>query len=240
MNCSAMPAGGVVVVIPVVVPTTDNQRRVKSRSHVRHSQTMSTPRTSRGVVRPCVPRCSLPDLRRTVWRESQLRSIFPHDKAAGTICSPMNNPALTALGAIYLVYGRPTMHYTTDFLMETYRRMVRIRLFETSMFESQDIPTVGHTSVGMEGSIVGACMALHASDYIVGTHRSHGHPIGKGADVRRLAAELLGGETGVDKGKGGSMHLSDFSVGSLGETSIVGSGLPVATGAGLAIKVWDG
>ncbi len=129
------------------------------------------------------------------------------------------------------------MHYTTDFLTETFRRMVRIRLFETSMLERQDIPTVGHTSVGMEGSIVGACMALRASDYIVGTHRSHGHPIGKGADVRRLAAELLGRETGVNKGKGGSMHLSDFSVGSLGETSIVGSGLPVATGAGLAIKM---
>src|ERR1700722_1760604 len=66
-----------------------------------------------------------------------------------------------------------------------------------------------------------------------GTHRSHGHPIGKGAKLDRMLAELMGKETGVDHGKGGSMHLSDFSVGSLGETSIVGSGLPVAAGAAL-------
>jgi pyruvate dehydrogenase E1 component alpha subunit len=72
---------------------------------------------------------------------------------------------------------------------------------------------------------------------MVGTHRSHGHPIGKGAKLDRLVAELMGKETGVDHGKGGSMHLSDFSVGSLGETSIVGSGLPVAAGAALGSKL---
>ena len=125
----------------------------------------------------------------------------------------------------------------TGLLVECLRRMYRIRIFDTTLSQRDDLPSVGHMSVGMEASIVGACMALEPDDYMVGTHRSHGHPIGKGADIRPLAAEMLGKRTGVNQGKGGSMHLSDFSVGSLGETSIVGSGLPVATGAGLGIKM---
>jgi TPP-dependent pyruvate/acetoin dehydrogenase alpha subunit len=80
-------------------------------------------------------------------------------------------------------------------------------------------------------------MALRVDDYMVGNHRSHGHPIGKGAKLRGLMAELLGRTTGVCGGKGGSMHLADFSVGSLGETSIVGSGIPVAAGAALGAKM---
>jgi pyruvate dehydrogenase E1 component alpha subunit len=72
---------------------------------------------------------------------------------------------------------------------------------------------------------------------MIGNHRSHGHPIAKGAKLPRLMAELLGRGTGVCGGKGGSMHLADFSVGSLGETSIVGSGIPVAAGAALGAKM---
>jgi pyruvate dehydrogenase E1 component alpha subunit len=72
---------------------------------------------------------------------------------------------------------------------------------------------------------------------MIGNHRSHGHPIGKGASINPLMAELFGRKTGVCSGKGGSMHLSDFSVGSLGETSIVGSGVPVAAGAALGAKL---
>ena len=94
-----------------------------------------------------------------------------------------------------------------------------------------------HLSIGQEAEIVGACMALTTEDYIVGNHRSHGHPIGKGAGLRRLMAELLGKATGVNQGKGGSMHLADFSVGSVGETSIVGSGIPVAAGAALGAQL---
>jgi len=124
--------------------------------------------------------------------------------------------------------------------LEIYRRMQRIRQFEAA---AVDLLTRGemtgglHTTPGQEAAIVGACMALGDDDYMVGTHRSHGHPIGKGAGLDRLMAELLGRTTGVNRGKGGSMHLSDFSVGSLGETSIVGSGLPVATGAALGSKM---
>ena len=80
-------------------------------------------------------------------------------------------------------------------------------------------------------------MALRDDDYMVGNHRSHGHPIGKGADLKRLMAELLGRKTGVNQGKGGSMHLADFNVGSVGETSIVGSGIPLAAGAALGAKM---
>lgn len=124
--------------------------------------------------------------------------------------------------------------------LEMYRRMSRIRQFEDNtkdLLLKGDLYGAFHTSTGQEASIVGSCMALRADDYMVGTHRSHGHPIGKGARLDRLLAELMGKETGVNQGKGGSMHLSDFSVGSLGETSIVGSGLPVATGAALGSKM---
>ena len=119
---------------------------------------------------------------------------------------------------------------------ELYRRMVRIRTFETEAEKAGlrgEIPGALHTAAGQEGEIVGACMALRSDDYMVGNHRSHGHPIGKGAALRPLMAELFGKRTGVCHGKGGSMHLADFSIGSLGETSIVGSGLPVAVGAAL-------
>lgn len=123
---------------------------------------------------------------------------------------------------------------------EMLRRMLRIRLFEETavdLLQKGEIPGGLHTTPGQEATIVGACMALDRDDYMVGTHRSHGHPIGKGASLKGLMAELLGRSTGVNRGKGGSMHLADFSVGSLGETSIVGSGLPIATGAALGAKM---
>jgi pyruvate dehydrogenase E1 component alpha subunit len=129
---------------------------------------------------------------------------------------------------------------TSDQLREMYRRMARIRQFEDTtkqLLLAGELYGAFHTSTGQEASIVGSCMALRDGDYMVGTHRSHGHPIGKGARLDALLAELMGKETGVNQGKGGSMHLSDFSIGSLGETSIVGSGLPVATGAALASKL---
>ena len=125
-------------------------------------------------------------------------------------------------------------------LSEIMRRMQRIRRFEDAamvMHKNGEIRGALHTSQGQEGEIVGACSAMRNDDYMVGNHRSHGHPIGKGAKLRGLMAELLGKIDGVCGGKGGSMHLADFSVGSLGETSIVGSGIPVATGAALGAKM---
>jgi pyruvate dehydrogenase E1 component alpha subunit len=128
----------------------------------------------------------------------------------------------------------------TDFLLTMYRRMLRIRIFDErvkKMVSRGELPGAVHTSLGQEAEVVGACMALRDDDYMTGNHRSHGHPIGKGSALAPLMAEILGKATGVCKGKGGSMHLADFAVGSLGESGIVGSAIPVATGAGLSARV---
>lgn len=112
-----------------------------------------------------------------------------------------------------------------------------IRAFEEmteKLINRGDVMGVMHSSAGQEATCVGACMALRDDDYITGTHRSHGHPIAKGSKVDRLVAELMGRSTGVCKGMGGSMHLADFSVGSLGESAIVGSSIGIAVGAALA------
>jgi pyruvate dehydrogenase E1 component alpha subunit len=121
-----------------------------------------------------------------------------------------------------------------DQQLEMYRRMQRIRQFEQAV---QDNNIAGHLSIGQEAAIVGACMALRNDDAITGTHRSHGHPIGKGAALKPLMAELMGKTTGICKGRGGSMHLADASIGSIGESAIVGGGIPLATGAGLSAQV---
>jgi len=124
--------------------------------------------------------------------------------------------------------------------MQTYRLMLRIRKFEeegTRLYKAGRIPGAYHASIGQEAAIVGACTALQAGDAMTGTHRSHGHPIGKGADLRALMAELMGKATGICKGRGGSMHLADNSVGIIGESAIVGGGIPLATGCGLSAKV---
>ena len=125
-------------------------------------------------------------------------------------------------------------------LMEMQRRMLRIRHFDeraSKMVKRGQIPGTVHTSIGQEAQVVGACMALNEGDYMSGNHRSHGHPIGKGSPLNPLMAELVGKATGVCGGKGGSLHLADFSVGSLGESGIVGSSIPIATGAALSAKV---
>jgi TPP-dependent pyruvate/acetoin dehydrogenase alpha subunit len=134
--------------------------------------------------------------------------------------------------------GIASMKIVAD--LEAYRRMLRIRRFEeegTRLFKEGVIPGAYHSSIGHEAAIVGACIALQADDFMTGTHRSHGHPIGKGADLRGLMAELMGKETGICKGRGGSMHLADSSVGIVSESAIVGGGIPLATGCGLSAKV---
>jgi TPP-dependent pyruvate/acetoin dehydrogenase alpha subunit len=132
------------------------------------------------------------------------------------------------------------MTLRNDLQIETYRRMHRIRAFEKAvekLINEGEVPGPAHSSIGQEGAIVGACMALRDQDYIAGTHRSHGHPIGKGADVKPLLAEILGKATGVCKGRGGSMHLADSKVGSIGESAIIGGGIPIAAGAALSAQV---
>lgn len=125
--------------------------------------------------------------------------------------------------------------------LEMYRRIVRIRRLEEQVMRlvKAGAETAGpyHLYTGEEAVAVGACMALRDDDYITGTHRSHGHPIAKGGDLRKAMAELLGKRTGYCKGKGGSMHLADFSIGVLGESGIVGSAMPTAVGAALGSKL---
>lgn len=131
--------------------------------------------------------------------------------------------------------GLPIEH-----LREMLRRMLRIRLFDeraSILLMRSQLPGVLHNSIGQEAEIVGACMALRDDDYMTGNHRSHGHPIGKGVGLAPLMAELFGKETGVCRGKGGSMHLAAFSAGSLGESGVVGSLMPVAVGAGLSARL---
>ncbi|MBM3959869.1 MAG: thiamine pyrophosphate-dependent dehydrogenase E1 component subunit alpha [SAR202 cluster bacterium] len=125
-------------------------------------------------------------------------------------------------------------------LMLMLRRMWLIRHFEETVikvYTSGEFGGAAHPYIGEEAVAVGACVALRDSDYIAGNHRSHGHPIAKGGDVKKAMAEIYGRRDGYCKGKGGSMHLADFSIGILGESGIVASSVPVATGAALAAKL---
>jgi TPP-dependent pyruvate/acetoin dehydrogenase alpha subunit len=125
-------------------------------------------------------------------------------------------------------------------LIEMLRRMLRIRRFEEAVIDlvqRGEIVGAAHSYIGEEAVAVGACLALRDDDWMTGNHRSHGHPIAKGGDVRRAMAELLGKRTGFCKGKGGSMHLADFSIGILGESGILGSSIPVAVGAALGSRL---
>lgn len=121
-----------------------------------------------------------------------------------------------------------------------YRTMVTIRQFETlagELFAAGKIPGFIHLSLGQEGSAVGVCSCLRADDYLTTTHRGHGHMIAKGADLKKMVAELFGKKTGYCKGKGGSMHIADFSLGILGANGVVAGGLPIIAGAGFSIKM---
>lgn len=125
-------------------------------------------------------------------------------------------------------------------LIEMLTKMYEIRFFEEKVFElyAQNlVPGTVHLYAGEEAVAVGVCSNLRIDDYITSTHRGHGHCIAKGADLKRTMAEILGKETGYCKGKGGSMHIADFSVGMLGATAVVGAGLPIAVGAGLSIRL---
>ena len=127
-----------------------------------------------------------------------------------------------------------------DKLMLMLERMWLIRNFELKVIEAHktgEFAGGAHPYIGEEAVAVGACIAMRDTDYIAGNHRSHGHPIAKGASLNKAMAEIFGRRDGYCKGKGGSMHLADFSVGILGESGIVGSSVPIATGAALASKL---
>jgi acetoin:2,6-dichlorophenolindophenol oxidoreductase subunit alpha len=125
-------------------------------------------------------------------------------------------------------------------MLRLYRTMVTVRKFETlagEMFAAGKIPGFIHLSIGQEASSVGVCSVLRPDDYIATTHRGHGHVIAKGGDLKKMIAELIGRRTGYCKGKGGSMHIADFSLGILGANGVVAGGFPIIVGAGLSIKL---
>jgi TPP-dependent pyruvate/acetoin dehydrogenase alpha subunit len=121
-----------------------------------------------------------------------------------------------------------------------FRTMALIRAFETrvsALYRDGEIPGFVHTSLGQEAVAAGTCAALQPDDYLTTTHRGHGHVLAKGADVERMMAELFAKATGLCRGKGGSMHVADPAIGILGANAIVGAGMPLAVGAGLASKL---
>jgi len=125
-------------------------------------------------------------------------------------------------------------------LVEIYKKMLEIRYFEekaAEIWEQGRIPGLIHLYPGMEAVATGACASLRPDDYVVSTHRGHGHCIAKGVSLEKMMAELLGKETGSCRGKGGSMHIADMSLGVLGSVGIVGSGIPIATGVGLSVQM---
>ncbi len=129
--------------------------------------------------------------------------------------------------------------YSKNLAEELYYKMLKIRRFEETVeryFLDGEIPGFLHLYIGEEAIASGVCASLTDSDYIASTHRGHGHTIAKGADLNRVMAEIFGKKTGSCKGKGGSMHIADFSVGMLGANGVVGGGFNLAVGAALAIK----
>src|SRR5947208_5754910 len=121
-----------------------------------------------------------------------------------------------------------------------YRTMVRVRRFEeqvAQLVEAGEVRTPCHLYIGQEAIAAGVCAALEARDYVWGGHRSHGHYLAKGGDLRAMMAELFGKSTGCSGGRGGSMHLVAPEVGILGTVPLVAATIPLAVGAGMAAKL---
>ena len=121
-------------------------------------------------------------------------------------------------------------------LKQLYYQMLRIRLVEEAIAElypEQEMRCPVHLCVGQEAISAGVCLNLTPDDYVLSNHRSHGHYLAKGGDLKAMMAEIYGKATGCCFGKGGSMHLVDLPVGFLGAVPIVGSTIPIAVGAAL-------
>ncbi len=121
-----------------------------------------------------------------------------------------------------------------DMLLDMYRKMKTIRRFEEraiELYKQTEIYGYLHPYIGEEAIAVGSCAAIRDDDYIISTHRGHGHCIAKGADINRMMAELFGKEAGYCRGRGGSMHIANVKEGNLGANGIVGGGMPMAVGA---------
>ncbi len=119
-------------------------------------------------------------------------------------------------------------------------KMCAIRAFDSrvrDLWMDSEIYGLAHAYVGAEAIAVGACAAITREDYISSTHRGHGHTLAKGANIKAMMAELFGKYEGLNRGKGGSMHIADVDIGMLGATGIVGSGMPIALGAAMSSDI---
>ena len=131
------------------------------------------------------------------------------------------------------------MQLSREALLQAYSQMKTIRLFEERLHDEialGEIAGFTHLYAGQEACAVGVCEHLGPKDYIISTHRGHGHCIAKGCDVIDMMKEIYGSSAGLCKGKGGSMHIADVGVGMLGANGIVGAGAPIAVGAGITAK----
>ena len=124
--------------------------------------------------------------------------------------------------------------------IEMLKKLIEIRRFEEKaiqLYKTGKIWGYLHPCIGQEAVPVGACHAIGIQDYVISNHRGHGHCIARGADIRKMMAELFGKSTGYCKGRGGSMHIVDMELRILGENGIVGGGIPISVGAGLSCKM---
>jgi len=132
------------------------------------------------------------------------------------------------------------LNLTEEILVEMFATMCRIRRFEQMadrLYGAGKVHGTMHLSAGQEAVAVGAGASMLADDYLLNHHRGHGHFIAKGANIDRMMAEFLGKETGYCKGRGGSMHIADIEANNLGANGIVGGGISLAVGVGLAVKM---
>jgi len=132
------------------------------------------------------------------------------------------------------------MRLTKEKLTDLFFQMLRIHRMQLAIegrYHLDEMKTPIHLCIGQEAIAVGVCAHLRQDDYISSTHRGHGHYLAKGGDLKALMAELHCREAGCSRGRGGSMHLVDTAIGHLGSSSIVGGGIPIATGLGLSIKM---
>lgn len=132
------------------------------------------------------------------------------------------------------------MHLTPEVRRSLFFDMLRIRKLQHKIeqhYHEDEMKTPVHLCIGQEAIAVGVCAHLGREDYINSSHRSHGHYLAKGGDLKALVAELFCRQTGCSKGRGGSMHLVDVAVGHYGSSSIVGGGIPIGTGMALALKM---
>ena len=130
--------------------------------------------------------------------------------------------------------------HSKDFLAQLYKTLYTIRLFETSciqLYRQGLIRGYLHPYLGEEAIATGVCAALREEDYIVSTHRGHGHCIARGGELKRMVAEMAGRETGYCRGRGGSMHIADIAAGNLGANGVVAAGIPLGVGAALGAAI---